>query len=56
MKDIINLKIKVRESFRPFAPAILEESCEDWFELNKPDDRFVPFMMKVYKIKMDKSL
>ena len=50
MKDILNLKIKRRESFRPFAPSILREHVEDWF---KNDDE-VPFMMKVYQIKEDK--
>ncbi len=47
MKDILNLKIKRRESFRPFAPSILRERVCDWFE--RDDD--VPFMMKVFSIK-----
>lgn len=46
MKDILNIKIKRRESFRPFAPSILREAVPDWFEQN--DD--VPFMMQVYQI------
>ena len=50
MKDILNLKIKKRESFRPFAPSILREYVEDWFEVNDN----VPFMMKVYPIIKDK--
>ena len=50
MKDILNLKIKRRESFRPFAPSILREHVSKWF---KNDDE-VPFMMKVYQIKDDK--
>ncbi len=50
MKDILNLKIKRREFFRPFAPSILREHVADWFE--KDDD--VPFMMKVFSIKPDK--
>ena len=50
MKDILNLKIKRRESFRPFAPSILREYVKDWFE----NDDEVPFMMKVYQIKKDK--
>src|SRR5207247_1147259 len=44
MKNILNLKIKRRESFRPFAPSILREAVPDWFEV---DDE-VPFMMQVY--------
>jgi len=47
MKDILNLKIKRRESFRPFAPSILREAVADWFELE--DD--VPFMMQVFQIR-----
>jgi carbamoyltransferase len=50
MKDILNLKIKRRESFRPFAPSILREAVPDWFEL----DGDVPFMMQVYPIRVDK--
>lgn len=46
MKDILNLKIKRRESFRPFAPSILREHVAEWFE----EDDDVPFMMQVYQI------
>ena len=52
MKDILNLKIKRRESFRPFAPSVLCEDVSDWFEQN--DD--VPFMMQVYQINKNKRL
>lgn len=47
MKDILNLKIKRRESFRPFAPSVLREHVSAWFE----SDADVPFMMKVFQIK-----
>jgi len=50
MKDILNIKIKRRESFRPFAPSILREHVNDWFD----NDDEVPFMMKVYQIKENK--
>jgi len=50
MKDILNIKIKRRESFRPFAPSILRESVSDWFE----EDDEVPFMMKVFQIREEK--
>ncbi len=46
MKDILNSKIKRRESFRPFAPSILRDKVADWFE----EDDDVPFMMKVFQI------
>ena len=47
IKDILNAKIKRRESFRPFAPAILREEVAEWFETD--DD--VPFMMQVFQIR-----
>jgi len=50
MKDLLNHKIKRRESFRPFAPSILREAVSEWFEVD--DD--VPFMMKVFPIKPEK--
>jgi carbamoyltransferase len=50
MKDILNAKIKRRESFRPFAPSILREAVAEWFE--QEDD--VPFMMEVFQIKTEK--
>ena len=50
MKDILNTKIKRRESFRPFAPSILREAVRDWFETD--DD--VPFMMQVFQIREPK--
>jgi carbamoyltransferase len=50
MKDILNLKIKRRESFRPFAPSILRERVSAWFE--QDDD--VPFMMEVFQIRAEK--
>jgi carbamoyltransferase len=50
MKDILNLKIKRRESFRPFAPSILREHVSEWFE--QDDD--VPFMMEVFQVRAEK--
>jgi len=47
MRDIINLKIKFREKFRPFAPSILEEHVGEFFEVNAP----APFMEKVFRIR-----
>ena len=46
-KELLNSKIKRRESFRPFAPSILEEEVFNFFELNEP----VPYMEKVFPIK-----
>jgi carbamoyltransferase len=50
MKDILNRKIKRRESFRPFAPSILRSAVAEWFEID--DD--VPFMTQVYPIRAEK--
>jgi carbamoyltransferase len=50
MKDLLNLKIKRRESFRPFAPSILREAVGDWFE----QDGDVPFMMQVFSIRPER--
>ncbi len=43
MQSIMNLKIKYRESFRPFAPSVLEERVSDYFELDRPS----PYMLLV---------
>ena len=43
IKDILNKKIKLRESFRPFAPAVLEEFANTYFDINYPS----PFMLNV---------
>jgi carbamoyltransferase len=50
MKNILNLKIKRRESFRPFAPSVLREAVADWFE--RDDD--VPFMLQVFPIRAER--
>jgi carbamoyltransferase len=50
MKNILNLKIKRRESFRPFAPSILREAVADWFI--RDDD--VPFMLQVIPIRSER--
>lgn len=50
MKDTLNLKVKRRESFRPFAPSILREEVDAWFETD--DD--VPFMMQVFTVRPEK--
>jgi carbamoyltransferase len=50
MKNILNLKIKRRESFRPFAPSVLREAVSDWFV--RDDD--VPFMLQVIPIRPER--
>jgi carbamoyltransferase len=46
MRDVLNAKIKMREKFRPFAPAILEDALDEYFVDAAPD----PFMAQVYPI------
>jgi carbamoyltransferase len=50
MKAILNNKIKRRESFRPFAPSVLDSAVAEWFE----EDDAVPFMMQVFQIRDEK--
>ncbi len=52
MQKELNLKIKFRESFRPFAPSILREEVSNWFELNYDS----PYMLLVANVKKDKQL
>ncbi len=51
-QSIMNLKIKFRESFRPFAPSVLEESASDYFEIHHPS----PYMLLVAFVKKDRRL
>ena len=48
----INLKIKYRESFRPFAPSIREENISEYFDIDRPS----PYMLLVADVKKDKQL
>jgi carbamoyltransferase len=50
MQKTLNLKIKYRESFRPFAPSVLREDVADWFELNADS----PYMLLVADVRKDK--
>jgi len=52
MKDILNAKIKHRESFRPFAPSILEEFTAEYFEIDIPS----PYMLMVAPVKKPKDI
>jgi len=52
MQTVMNLKIKYRESFRPFAPSVLSEKVADYFELDKPS----PYMLLVADVKDDKRI
>ena len=52
MQKNLNLKVKYRESFRPFAPSILKEDLSNWFNLNVDS----PYMLLVAEIKSDKKI
>ena len=52
MQKELNLKIKFRESFRPFAPSVLREDVNEWFEL----DYDSPYMLLVAKVKREKQI
>ena len=50
MQKILNLKVKYRESFRPFAPSVLENDTKNWFEINIES----PYMLMVANVKSNK--
>jgi carbamoyltransferase len=52
MQSVMNLKIKFRESFRPFAPAVLREHVADWFALEADS----PYMLLVADVRHDRRL
>ena len=52
IKDVLNAKIKRRESFRPFAPSVLDDAVAEWFE----EDDAVPFMAQVFQIRERKAI
>ena len=54
MQSVMNLKIKFRESFRPFAPSILRDHVDEYFEMRPREDS--PYMLLVAPVKSDKRL
>lgn len=54
MQAVMNLKVKFRESFRPFAPCVLREHAHEWFEVRKGEDS--PYMLFVAPVRADKRL
>ena len=51
-QKLLNLKVKYRESFRPFAPSVLREDVSEWFDINSDS----PYMLLVADVKQDKRL
>nr|QNO51691.1 hypothetical protein GMKFMAKO_00007 [Methanosarcinales archaeon ANME-1 ERB6] len=54
MQDIVNLKIKFRESFRPFAPTVLLDKAAEYFELDR--DQQSPYMLLVTQVRENKRV
>ena len=52
MQSVMNLKIKYRESFRPFAPSVLEERISDYFEIDRPS----PYMLLVAQVRAERCI
>ncbi len=52
MQSVLNLKIKYRESFRPFAPSCLEEMIGDYFDIDRPS----PYMLLVAQVRPERCL
>jgi carbamoyltransferase len=52
MQSVLNLKVKYRESFRPFAPSVLREDVADWFDI----DTDSPYMLMVADVKADRRI
>jgi len=52
MQEIMNLKIKFRESFRPFAPSVLAENVSEYFEIDRPS----PYMLLVAEVKKERQM
>jgi carbamoyltransferase len=53
-RDIVNGLVKKREAYRPFAPAVLEEAVDEFFDLPRPGMR-LPFMVFAVKVKREKQ-
>jgi carbamoyltransferase len=51
IREVINKRVKFREAFRPFAPAVLQEYASEYFEISQPD----PFMTMAPRVKADKA-
>jgi len=56
MKDLVNVKIKFREPFRPFAPSVIAARASDYFECSEPSGQYVNrFMLNVVPVRPEKQ-
>lgn len=53
--DLMNLKVKHREAFRPFCPSVLAERAPDWFELPEPMPEVADYMLGAFRAKKEKA-
>jgi carbamoyltransferase len=53
-KEILNRRVKMREAFRPFAPAVLLEEAKNWFEFGETTPES-PFMLRVVAVNRDET-
>jgi carbamoyltransferase len=51
MQEVLNVKVKHREKFRPFAPAVCADMAEKYFDMDKPMPEIADFMLMVYPVK-----
>ncbi len=58
MQSLLNLKVKFRESFRPFAPAILAEECGRWFDTSEPSDymQYTAYLLPEHRLPVPQGL
>lgn len=55
MKDTLNRTVKFREPFRPFAPMVLEEAADDWFDIPPAARGMLPYMVCTVKVRPEKA-
>lgn len=53
-KDIVNRRIKFREAFRPFAPAVTEEAADEWFDIPPPGRDLARYMLTTANVRADR--
>jgi carbamoyltransferase len=53
--ELMNVKVKHREAFRPFCPSVLAEKADDWFELPQPVPEVADYMLGAFRVKKDKA-
>jgi len=55
IRELMNLKVKHREAFRPFCPSVLAERATEWFELPDPIPEIADYMLGAFRAKKDKA-